>query len=103
MLSERDFDSVPAEQKEVLRQVIADATGQDVRKIGDGTILALLMKLLPLLLQFAPLFMTKEESERKIGDGTLLAAFLAALSNPQFVQNIAGLIALIQSLFPAKV
>ena len=98
MFTEREFDQVPVEAKEALRVAIADATGQDVSKIGDGTILAFLKNLLPLILQFLPLFMgTKEEHDRKIGDGTILAALVAALSNPQFLANIAALIALFKT------
>ena len=100
---EREFAAVPQESKYLLRKAVAEATGQPVEKIGDGKLLELLSKLLPLILQFLPLFMAdKEEADRKIGDGTLLTALLAALNNPDFVKNISGLIALIQSLFPAK-
>ena len=112
---EKEFAASPADTKELLREAIAEATGQPAEKIGDGKLLELLAKLLPLFIQFLPLFMAdkkdelprfmadkKDEIERKIGDGTFVAALLAALSNPQFVQNLAGLIALIQSLFPAK-
>jgi hypothetical protein len=100
---EKEFTSLSTEQKDILRKIIAGASNErDVSKIGDGQILAFLAKWLPLLLQFAPLFMTKEEADRKIGDGTLLTAFFAALSNPQFMQTITALIAMIQGMFPAK-
>ena len=98
MFTEKEFYTIPTEQREVLRNAIADATGQPVAAIGDGHILAFLEKLLPLLLQFLPLFAaTKEEGERKIGDGTFLAALMAAFSNPQFMQTIAALIALFKT------
>lgn len=97
MLTEKEFATISSADKDLLRGAIADATGEAPEKIGDGKILAMLAKLLPLLIQLAPLFIKKEEAEdvtRKIGDGTILNALLAALSNPQFIQTLAAIIAL---------
>jgi hypothetical protein len=105
MVTEKEFALIPEETREVLRTAIAEAIGEpDAKKIGDGKLKELLAKLLPLLIQFAPLFfgVEKEEIDRKIGDGTIATLFVNALSNPQFIQSIAGLIAMIQGLFPAK-
>jgi hypothetical protein len=87
VMFEKEFAEMPADAKELLREAIAEATGQPVEKIGDGKLLELLAKLLPLFIQFLPLFMAdKAEVERKIDDGDFDGV----------------LIALIQSLFPAK-
>ncbi len=88
-----------AQRPELLAKLRAelDCETDEERKIGDGKLLALLEKLLPLLIQFAPLFMGGDESgatDRKIGDGTLLNAIIAALSNPDFIASIAALVAL---------
>jgi hypothetical protein len=95
MFTEREFTQIPETDREILRNAIAEAIGEpDARKIGDGKLLEALSKLFALFLQFAPLFMEPAEAERKIGDGTIFAAFLAMLSNPDFIKNIAALFAL---------
>jgi hypothetical protein len=83
----------------VLVDLVSRATGEPPKKIGDGKILAFLQKIIPLLVQFAPLFLeTRDDSleviDRKIGDGTLLTVLLSALANPNFVSSLAALIAL---------
>ena len=91
MVSARDVQNLTAAQRDALAGMITEAYGIPPSKIGDGTILAFLMKLLALAPIILPLFMEpkKEGEDRSFAD--VLAKLLTLLSNPAFIQAILDL------------
>jgi hypothetical protein len=102
MLTKEKFDASPEANRESLIQAVAAIYGEEAmvvdRAWGDGKFLEKLQKLFAIFLQFAPLFLTAEEQTKALGDGVLFQKFLDMLANPQFIQNMSGLVALFKAL-----
>lgn len=68
------------------------------RKWGDGTFLAMLVKLLAI---FGPMFFAGDEEKlnKAIGDGTLITFINNFLNNPEAVANLQTLVLAIMAFF----